>query len=101
MCRWTISPPGLQTLEVIWNPLAAEDEQPLDDRYSAASSGYTIRFLFNPSSELELDEETGRTFSPGNTTLDAEASPADDPDTEDSEQELTLRSWSDSAGSGG
>jgi MFS family permease len=54
--------PGLQTLEVIWNPLAADEDQPLDDRYASASFGYTIPFLFNPSWELELDEETGRTF---------------------------------------
>lgn len=57
--------PGLQTLEVTWNPLAAEDEQPLDDRYTTPSFGYTIAFLFNPSWELALDEETGRTFTPG------------------------------------
>jgi hypothetical protein len=76
--------PGLQTLEVIWNPLAAEDEQPLDDRYSAASFGYTIPFLFNPSWELELDEDTGRTFAPGGPAQETEATPSE-PDPADSE----------------
>lgn len=53
--------PGLQTLEVTWNPAAMPEDLPLDDRYVAVRQVYSIPFLFTPDYERELDSATGRT----------------------------------------
>lgn len=52
--------PGLHVLEMAWNPGAAADDRPIDDRYRKARFDYAIPFLFAPDYELELDGATGR-----------------------------------------
>lgn len=49
--------PGIQLLHVTWNPAAAADDIPMDDRYSRARFDYQIPFLFVPDFERELDDE--------------------------------------------
>ncbi|MEM7360713.1 MAG: hypothetical protein AAF431_16595 [Pseudomonadota bacterium] len=50
--------PGLRKIEVIWNPLASEDDAPLDDRYSQSNLTFVIPIAFAPAYELQL-ETTG------------------------------------------
>jgi len=50
--------PGVQVLSVTWNPHASADDEPMDDRYSAARFEYQIPFLFNPDFERALEEST-------------------------------------------
>lgn len=47
--------PGLQVLSVIWNPDAAAEDVPVDDRYASARFEYHIPFLFNPDFERGLE----------------------------------------------
>ena len=47
--------PGLRRIEVVWNPSAAEEAAPLDDRYAQVSSTYVIPIAFSPDFELPLD----------------------------------------------
>jgi len=47
--------PGLRRIEVVWNPSAAEEAAPLDDRYTQVSSRYVIPIAFSPSFEMPLD----------------------------------------------
>jgi hypothetical protein len=60
--------PGLQLLHVTWNPGAAADDIPMDDRYTRARFDYQIPFLFAPEFERELDEEPDD--SPANHAAD-------------------------------
>ncbi len=53
--------PGVHQLIVVWNPASSETDQPIDDRYSSATTRYNIPFLFSPPFERGLVEETGRT----------------------------------------
>jgi hypothetical protein len=46
--------PGLRKIEVIWNPKAAGETTPVDDRYTEASVTYTIPIAFAPGYELSL-----------------------------------------------
>jgi MFS family permease len=46
--------PGLRKIEVVWNPSAAEDAAPVDDRYLEASVTYVIPIAFAPEYELSL-----------------------------------------------
>jgi hypothetical protein len=46
--------PGLHEIVVVWNAGAAEDEQPLDDRYTQVNFTYTIPIAFSPSFEMPL-----------------------------------------------
>jgi hypothetical protein len=48
--------PGLHRLEVTWNPSAAVEDVPPDDRLSEARFTFSIPFLFAPDFELELDD---------------------------------------------
>jgi hypothetical protein len=47
--------PGLHRIEVIWNPSAAEESAPLDDRYAQVKSRYVIPIAFSPNFERSLD----------------------------------------------
>lgn len=47
--------PGLRRIEVVWNPNAAEDAAPLDDRYTQISSTYVIPIAFAPDFEMALN----------------------------------------------
>ncbi len=47
--------PGLRRIEVAWNPGAAEEAAPLDDRYTQVSNRYVIPIAFSPSFEMPLD----------------------------------------------
>jgi len=47
--------PGLLRIEVVWNPSAAEEAAPLDDRYSAARQVYVIPIAFSPEFERPLE----------------------------------------------
>jgi hypothetical protein len=47
--------PGLHRIEVVWNPSAAEEASPLDDRYAQASSRFVILIAFSPNFEMPLD----------------------------------------------
>ena len=47
--------PGLRRIEVVWNPGAAEEAAPLDDRYTQVSNRYVIPIAFLPSFEMPLD----------------------------------------------
>ena len=47
--------PGLRRLEVVWNPNAAEEGAPLDDRYTQVNSRYVIPIALAPDFELPLD----------------------------------------------
>ncbi|MGB5623872.1 MAG: hypothetical protein WBN65_15375 [Gammaproteobacteria bacterium] len=47
--------PGLRRIEVVWNPGAAEEAAPLDDRYTQVNSRYVIPIAFSPSFEMPLD----------------------------------------------
>ncbi len=47
--------PGLRRIEVLWNPGAAEEAAPLDDRYTQVNSRYVIPIAFSPSFEMPLD----------------------------------------------
>lgn len=47
--------PGLREIEVIWNPAAAENETPLDDRYLQVNTRYVIPIAFSPEFEMTLD----------------------------------------------
>ncbi|MEE4301104.1 MAG: hypothetical protein V2J24_16805, partial [Pseudomonadales bacterium] len=46
--------PGMQVLEVFWNP-NDQGDAPLDDRYEDASSNFNIPFVFAPAYERSLD----------------------------------------------
>lgn len=62
--------PGLQVLELTWNPMARPDDLPLDDRYRAAQRVYQVPFLFTPDYERELDPATGRTSGPAEPAVE-------------------------------
>ena len=47
--------PGLRQIEVVWNPSAAEEAAPLDDRYQEAYSRYVIPIAFSPNFEMPLE----------------------------------------------
>ena len=47
--------PGLRRIEVVWNPSAAEETAPLDDRYTEVSNRYVIPIAFSPAFEMSLD----------------------------------------------
>jgi hypothetical protein len=47
--------PGLRQIEVVWNPSAAEEAAPLDDRYQEAYSSYVIPIAFSPNFEMPLE----------------------------------------------
>ena len=47
--------PGLRRIEVVWNPGAADDAAPLDDRYAQLNSRYVIPIAFSPNFEMPLD----------------------------------------------
>lgn len=47
--------PGLRRIEVTWNPSAAEEAAPLDDRYARASRRYVIPIAFAPDFEMPLE----------------------------------------------
>ncbi len=47
--------PGLQKIEVVWYPGAAEEAAPLDDRYSQLNFVYVIPFAFSPNFEMPLN----------------------------------------------
>ena len=47
--------PGLHRIEVVWNPSAAEEATPLDDRYAQVNSRYVIPIAFSPVFEMPLD----------------------------------------------
>lgn len=47
--------PGLRKIEVVWNPGAAEETAPLDDRYTQLNFEYVIPFAFSPNFEMPLD----------------------------------------------
>lgn len=49
--------PGLRKIQVIWNPLAGEDDVPLDDRYSQSNLTFVIPIAFAPAYELQLEAE--------------------------------------------
>jgi hypothetical protein len=46
--------PGLQRIEVVWNPSSSGEDAPLDDRYAAASITYVIPIAFAPDFEMPL-----------------------------------------------
>ena len=46
--------PGLQRIEVVWNPNASEEAAPLDDRYTQVSNRYVIPIVFAPDIEMPL-----------------------------------------------
>lgn len=48
--------PGMQRIEIVWNPEAAEDDAPIDDRYSEARRTFSIPFAFSPDFEKALSE---------------------------------------------
>jgi hypothetical protein len=48
--------PGLQVLNVVWNPNASADDAPVDDRYSEARFDYQMPFLFAPEFEAGVRE---------------------------------------------
>lgn len=47
--------PGLRRIEVVWNPSAAEEAAPLDDRYAQINRQYVIPIAFSPDFEISLD----------------------------------------------
>jgi len=47
--------PGLRRIEVVWHPSAAEEESPLDDRYTQVNSKYVIPIAFSPAFEMPLE----------------------------------------------
>jgi MFS family permease len=47
--------PGLRRIEVVWNPNAAEESAPLDDRYAQINNRYVIPIAFSPNFEMSLD----------------------------------------------
>lgn len=47
--------PGLRQIEVVWNPSAAEEVAPLDDRYTQRNSRYVIPIAFSPNFEMPLE----------------------------------------------
>ena len=47
--------PGLRRIEVVWNPSAAEEAAPLDDRYTQPNARYVIPIAFSPAFEMSLD----------------------------------------------
>ena len=47
--------PGLRQIEVVWNPNAAEESAPLDDRYAELNRRYIIPIAFSPNFEMSLD----------------------------------------------
>ena len=47
--------PGLRRIEVVWNPSAAGETAPLDDRYIQVSSRYVLLIAFSPNFEMSLD----------------------------------------------
>jgi hypothetical protein len=46
--------PGLHRITVVWNPLASNEDAPLDDRYSDNTVTYDIPIAFAPSLEMPL-----------------------------------------------
>jgi len=46
--------PGMRRIEVVWNPTASEQDAPLDDRYTQATSTYVIPVAFAPGYELPV-----------------------------------------------
>ncbi len=56
--------PGVQLLSVTWNPSAAEDDAPVDDRYENVRYEYGIPFLFAPEFELGAPESAPPAASP-------------------------------------
>jgi hypothetical protein len=55
--------PGVQVLQVTWNPDAMADDIPMDDRYSQAKFEYQIPFVFAPEYEREFEESGHATAS--------------------------------------
>ncbi|MBT8083467.1 MAG: hypothetical protein KJO56_13665 [Gammaproteobacteria bacterium] len=47
--------PGLRQIEVVWNPNAAEESAPLDDRYAELNRRYVIPIAFSPNFEMLLE----------------------------------------------
>jgi hypothetical protein len=47
--------PGLQRIEVVWNPTAYAQAAPLDDRNLQVSSTYVIPIAFAPAFEMPLN----------------------------------------------
>jgi hypothetical protein len=47
--------PGLRRIEVVWNPGAAEETAPPDDRYLQLNSTYVVLIAFSPNFEMPLD----------------------------------------------
>jgi hypothetical protein len=47
--------PGMRRIEVLWNPSAAAEAAPLDDRYAQNNQRYVILIGFSPNFEIPLD----------------------------------------------
>lgn len=47
--------PGLRRIEVVWNPGAADEALPLDDRYTEVTFRYVIPIAFSPGIERSVD----------------------------------------------
>jgi hypothetical protein len=47
--------PGLRRIEVIWNPDAANQATPVDDRYAQVKNRHIIMILFSPTYEMTLE----------------------------------------------
>lgn len=47
--------PGLRQIQVIWNPSAAEQAAPIDDRYAELNRKYLIPIAFSPGFEMALE----------------------------------------------
>ena len=47
--------PGMRTIVVVWNPGAADEATPLDDRYTQINSRYVIPIAFSPTFERSLN----------------------------------------------
>ena len=46
--------PGMRRIEVVWNPGAAVESTPVDDRYSEVNATYVIPIAFAPEFEMSL-----------------------------------------------
>ncbi len=47
--------PGMVKIRVVWNPQAADDSVPIDDRFDRAKFTYSIPIAFAPGYELSLE----------------------------------------------
>lgn len=87
--------PGLHTLVVTWNPEAAEGDAPPDDRLTHSRVSFNIPFLFSPSYELGLEDESEDAMDSAELT-DPDADTAVDVDGA-TEQQETVQNWGHSA----